>query len=949
MTAQVPDGERETEPVATSVVVGPGATMGRYRLLEEVGQGGMGVVFAAHDPELHRTVAVKVLRPDVGGPGSAGEQRLRREGQTMAQLTHPNVIRVYDVGVESGTVFVAMEYVAGGTLKDWLAAKTRRVEEILGVFAQAGRGLTAAHEAGLVHRDFKPSNVLVSEDGRVLVSDFGLARLSIDEDGHWIESDDDATSPLGRTLTRGGALVGTPAFMAPEQHRGRSVDARADQFSFCVSLWRALYVVPPYAGDNWRALAETIEGCRLAAPPASARVPAHIHAALVRGLASEPGARFASMRELLDALADDPLRRRRRRRAVALLGALLVAGLVASWTVGRRVGQHPCAQLDDRFAGIWDVPTRRQVHDAFLATSVPYAETTFAEVARQLDGRAAAWTAMRQQSCESTRVRKVQSDSMFDLRAGCLERRARDISVFVDGMRHVSAAAMHTAAAEAADVGDITLCGDVATLSRRAPLPDDRQRRQTIAAIEHDLEPTRALVAAGRYRDADAGAQRLIDRARAAGYAPLLAEALAVAGKIQEGLARSPAAEKLFEESALIADAGGDDESRFADEVQLIKVVGYEREREADGALHAQRAQAILQRLGDEPRRQATLEWALATQDWWHGHYEKARGEAEHSVRLFERVDAADPDLVRSLHMLSITQQELNDFTGSLVSEERARAIGEKSLGANHPTVAQSWETSGGSLRLLGRYAEAERHLTRGLEILEVAAGPQSNEVASALRNLGTLYLEQQRYDDAIRFLRRGLDIARTLLGPEHSRVADGEEILGSALSKAGHKAEAEVLLKRSVDVHRRQLGRDNPATASAVRHLGDHYLRAGEPARAMPQFEESLRALEASQGAHSPLLSRPLNSIAQAAIMLHDRGRAIQAYERALAVTTELDPLHPSVEFELAKLLRPSAQARAAELGRKARAAFVAQGASAAADVAKVDAWLRVSESGSR
>ncbi len=226
-----------------------GARMGRYELRRVVGTGGMGMVFEAHDPELARTVAVKVLRGSTGVAGSDGERRLRREGQTMARLTHGNVLRVYDVGLDHGHVFVAMEFVDGGTLGEWLTREPRTPAEITAAFVQAGRGLAAAHDAGLVHRDFKPANVMVADDGRVLVTDFGLARAP---------SADAAAPAAGgelrsdsMTVTREGHQVGTPAYMAPEQHGGGAVDARADQFSFCVSMWRALFGGPNFGSRGF--------------------------------------------------------------------------------------------------------------------------------------------------------------------------------------------------------------------------------------------------------------------------------------------------------------------------------------------------------------------------------------------------------------------------------------------------------------------------------------------------------------------------------------------------------------------------------------------------------------------------------------------------------------------------------------------------------------------------
>ncbi|HEU4536449.1 MAG TPA: serine/threonine-protein kinase, partial [Polyangiaceae bacterium] len=212
----------------------PGTRVGRYRIVEWVGAGGMGVVYAAFDPELNRKVAIKVLRYEVGKDDRQRrqfEERLRREAQVMARVAHPNVAAVYDVSEYGGRAFVAMEYIEGETLARWLKRRERPWPAVLERYVAAGRGLAAAHAAGLVHRDFKPQNVLVGEDGRVLVTDFGLARSV---------GDDEATAPFLKAetpspfVTEPGQIVGTPAFMAPEQRSGCPVDARADQYSFCL-------------------------------------------------------------------------------------------------------------------------------------------------------------------------------------------------------------------------------------------------------------------------------------------------------------------------------------------------------------------------------------------------------------------------------------------------------------------------------------------------------------------------------------------------------------------------------------------------------------------------------------------------------------------------------------------------------------------------------------------
>src|ERR1700722_14732513 len=242
------------------------ATMGRYLVLERIGEGGMGVVYKAYDPGLDRRVALKGLRQSPDGIGS-DEERLVREGKAMAQLAHPNVVAVYDVGVHDERVFVAMEFVEGQTLRAWLEPR-RSLSEVLAMFVQAGRGLCAAHDAGFVHRDFKPDNVLVGNDGRVRVVDFGLARPSTREGptSDRVPSAHDPAASVDASMSEHASLAGTPRYMPPEQLSGERLDARADQFAFCASLWEAVFGQPPFEAPNLLLLLDTLRTGKLREP-----------------------------------------------------------------------------------------------------------------------------------------------------------------------------------------------------------------------------------------------------------------------------------------------------------------------------------------------------------------------------------------------------------------------------------------------------------------------------------------------------------------------------------------------------------------------------------------------------------------------------------------------------------------------------------------------------------
>ena len=296
---------------------------GRYVLLEAVGRGGVGEVYAAYDPELDRRVAVKLVRPEAQAWGDL-ELRMLREAQAMARVRHPNVVAIHDVGRFRDSVFIAMELLQGTTLSAWLRAKTRTWAEIRDVFVQAGRGLVAIHETGLVLRDFKPANVFVGDDGVVKVLDFGLARAVAAEPGAVVGGE--SSGLLGEDLTRGGSIVGTPAYMAPEQIKGGVVGAAADQFAYCVALYEALWDERPFPGTDLVQRYRAIEAQALRPAPT---VPPRVRAAVLRGLAADPRARHPSMEALIEALQERSPRRVRTWVAVgaaALLSAVVTAG-----------------------------------------------------------------------------------------------------------------------------------------------------------------------------------------------------------------------------------------------------------------------------------------------------------------------------------------------------------------------------------------------------------------------------------------------------------------------------------------------------------------------------------------------------------------------------------------------------------------------------------------------
>jgi Protein kinase domain/Carbohydrate binding domain/Putative zinc-finger len=373
-----------TIPADPAIELGSGSSLGRYRLIERLGEGSMGVVFSAHDAELDRKVGLKLLRADFS-PLEQGQlrERIRREARAMAQMAHPNVVTVYDVGSWEDRIFIAMEMVEGQTLLQWLAHGARSWREVVAVFLSAGHGLAAAHAAGLVHRDFKPANVLIGDDGRVRVGDFGLAAFAAAAAPPIAGTAATlALSTVSRCTMR--SVAGTPYYMSPEQLRGDAADARSDQFSFCVALYEAISGEHPFAGqNNAENLAASMRG-RAVTPARPRSIPRWLHRVLVRGLSMDPGQRHPSMPALIASLSRDAARRWRATRAAALAVTLLLGGVLAL----RSTGGTP-AELAPGGGG----------------AGQRYDVAVFAGAPDVLDAYDREWVATQTDACESPRAR----------------------------------------------------------------------------------------------------------------------------------------------------------------------------------------------------------------------------------------------------------------------------------------------------------------------------------------------------------------------------------------------------------------------------------------------------------------------------------------------------------------------------------------------------------------
>jgi eukaryotic-like serine/threonine-protein kinase len=518
--------------------LGEGAKVGRYDVLERVGAGGMGVVYRAYDPELHREVALKLLKASRGSEKAEAKRRKRllREARAMAQLSHPNVIPVYDVGVYGDGLYVAMEFVLGLNARQWLKQEKPPWRRTLGVFRAAGRGLAAAHSAGLVHRDFKPANVLVGDDGRVRVLDFGLARAVVDEpepevapgfgaaeaelEAHWSE-----------TLTADGTILGTPIYMAPEQYAGKPADARSDQYSFCIALYEALYGVLPFADGTVKEQARAKYRGEIRDPPGSSPVPARLYYVLRRGLSPRPDDRFPSMPDLLRELRtvhEDQEVLATPWRAWAMVG--VVVGLTTSLVAVAMLDQPApeptpavCPPAPEALAGAWDDARRERTREAFVGSQVAGADDRFTAVAERLDARVAAWTERYDHTCAAP-PQGGRAARLHRAQLHCLERHRSDLAALADALDQPSAVVIHRAAAAAHALPPLEDCEDELALLAAADREDGRQA--LVTELERGVAKARALRATGRAPEARAEIDAVIERAGVEDLRPVTGRAL---------------------------------------------------------------------------------------------------------------------------------------------------------------------------------------------------------------------------------------------------------------------------------------------------------------------------------------------------------------------------------------------------------------------------------------
>ena len=869
------------------------ALAGRYTVLDVLGEGGMGLVLAAYDARLDRRVALKLVHSRESGRGGEGVAQIRmvREAQSMARLNHPHVVAVYDAGtLEDGSVFIAMEYVQGQTLRHWCQQTPPRPwREVLKAYLAAGRGLAAAHAAGLVHRDFKPDNVLVGEDGRVRVTDFGLARAGSTPGAAAQPLTAIPTSALATSLTLPGSVLGTPAYMAPELLQGQTANVRSDVYAFCASLYEALYGQVPFPLDSLASILRLLQEGKPPDPPADSQVPAWVSRAVVQGLHPDPLQRPDALEQVLRQLEDDPEVRRwtwQHRGGLVAAVALLVG--LAAWAWVRQQGPG-CESLEHRLEGVWDAPVKARVTQAMEGTGLPYAEDTAQRVARLLDGYSQAWVKQRIEVCQAAGAPQVaaqQPQSLALLREACLERRLSQLHALTGLLGSGPDPELLTRAVQVVQaLPPLGYCADAQALLAAVPPPEDPQVRARVEALQAQVEPLAVLLSAGKYKEGLALSEQLLPQVEPLGYAPLHARTLLLRAQLQEGAGDYKGSEATAWQAITAAARGGDTLlAARAWNLQLL-LVGARQARPKEAELLEPMVETVVELANDEGTRADSLQ-ARGRLLESVGKYAEAKERYERALAIREKLFGNSHLMVAlALTDLGNVLRHLGQYADAKQQLERALAIQQDTVGPTHVTVAYALTGLGIVFKEMGQYEEAKARYERALRILEPALGPDHLKTANLIGQLGNVLMDLGRFEEAKAQHERSLAILEKALGPEHPDVSKMLASLGIALAGLGRYEDARLRFERALSIQEKTFGSEHPDVAFMLVNLGGVLADLGRHEEARQRQERALAVLEKALGPKHPVLSIPLTLLGRALTHLGRYEEAQRQLDRALAL----------------------------------------------------------------
>ncbi|MBV1857376.1 MAG: tetratricopeptide repeat protein [Nannocystaceae bacterium] len=855
---------------------------GRYVILERLGWGAMGIVVRAYDPKLEREVALKQLRASLGPQES---ERLVKEGRTLAQLNHPHVVAVYDVELEGEQPAIVMEMIRGQTLDEWLETE-RSWRDILECFRSAGQGLAAAHLAGLLHRDFKPANVMVGRDGRVRVTDFGIA-------GQLVEPRGQPNEAVHKTQTL--ATIGTPAYMAPEQHCKAPLTHAADQYAFALTLREALTGTRPFAG---LAPKELEAAKRSGAPtwPATTAWPRRVENAIDRAMNPQAERRFPSMEALLAEL------RPRARRTRSLVWGLGVLGIVGALAVGLRTPEA-CQGAQRALAATWSSAQRANVAAAYEQSGDPIAAEIWKRIEPSLEDYAQSWVGQHRDACMSTRVRGEQSEALLDKRMSCLDRARRSLQSTLSILSEGDPGSLIRGVDLVEALPHLKRCADRDSLERSTPIPNSDQRER-VHAVRSRLASARALQVSGRYVDARA-ALNDAKNLDTAGYPPVDAELLEQAAALLELEGSYAEAASTLERGIVVATRTG--QTLLVARMTRMAIFLGARQGDfsrADAWSAVARGLAQREASGEDAGELAATLGAVALM---RGDLPHAETELRAAVARIE--GTRGPRSLRVAHVrsnLAACLMQAGRVEESIAEYDAHLSILEERLGPQHPTLARTRQTLGNAYHAMGRLEEALEEHEAALAGRIAAFGADHPEVADSHASIAAVFIDLERLDDAEREARLALQMSRLHHGDAHPVTLVPKSHLARIFSDQLQHEQAIALYREVLRDAQTVFAPGNPQTGIARAGLGHALLDAG-------QLEEAREVLLASLEERTEIFG-PLHrqSVESALGLASCRFRA-GSVDLALDALTALEAKLAADESGLALL--PHVQQRHAEL----------------------------------
>ncbi|NVB41955.1 serine/threonine protein kinase [Pseudenhygromyxa sp. WMMC2535] len=826
---------------------GPQLHIGRYRVDARLGAGGMGEVYLGHDAELGRKVALKRVRAEIGD--ALAQERLRREARALAKLSHPNVVQVYEIGEHERRTYLAMEFIDGQPLSRWLDALEggrRRWRAVLDRFLAAGRGLAAAHHAGVIHRDFKPDNVLLGKDGGVRVVDFGLAvgseRAPLDGQDPVASPQATSEAPLGR-LSAAGAVVGTIRYMPLEQLRGEEVDARSDQFSFCVALYEGLWGRPPFPP---RSTSEHLAALEADAPrpPPKGKAPAGLWRAVRRGLSRDPRARWPSMAALLEALAALPRRRQRWAMGAGLAASFgIVVGAVALWPED---AIEPCAEIASELDGTWDAPRRAALTELYSRSALSHASDSRTRVLAALDAWSDEWVAARTDLCHDARAQRVETEVFARQRTACLLRQRARVGGLVDELldpANRTAATLAAAVVATAELPSPSRC-DAAMVAMGFD-PPPAAIADEVAALDETIDAATELRLLGQLERGRETIATALARADALGYAPTRAEATAELAFYEFSAGEPLRAQARLHDAVDLAEASRHDRLAASLWTSMAMHAGAGQTLDpARAADHLRRASAAWARVEAPPEERARLAFA--------------RGQLA--------VALDDPETA-ALHLReALAELEERDS----LERPAIHALLAEALRASDPEAALS-------------------ELERALEDAERIWGPSHPETAPHVYNFALEQLRAGHPQRAEDLLERAADIWAQSLEHPHPNLANARSMRFELALRAGSFEEAEAEIE-ALDQALRELPEDDPMRASVETLRATLAGVRSRRAEALAHCERAIALLAPSVPASDPRLIH-LRTESAAHLMAVGRLDEAAAIDRLLLAESALSP----------------------------------------------------------